>query len=260
MSHAPGLTRSCGSASLSTSPSEGITAVKSNGVILWESDAIVMIATGISKASQNRKTGAMVQTWILRKDMDPVQAVHTGADSAICGECPHRGQNGQNRACYVNVGQAPLSVYRAYVAGKYPRIMPHDIPKAFAGKNVRLGAYGDPAMVPYALLESIVRNARMWTGYTHQWRNVSREYAELLMASADSLDDYRQARAAGYRAFVVVPRDGGFPLGTVECMSEARGLTCEDCGACGGTLMDAKPNAVSIAIRAHGTGAKYVRG
>lgn len=227
-----------------------------NGRILWESEHIVLIATGLVKASDNRKTGAMVQTWILRKDMPPTEAVQTGADDVICGDCPMRGVLGKGRACYVNVGQAPLAIWQAYRAGSYA--VADDIPGLFKGKRVRLGAYGDPAMVPYDVLRDIVSGARMWTGYTHQWRGISAAYADMLMASCETEDDLAAAREAGYRAFVVVPEHGDFPTGTVECMNTANGVTCADCGACAGTRMGAKPAAVSIAIRAHGTGKRYV--
>ena len=40
--------------------------------------------------SKNDKTGDMVQTYILRSDMTPLVALATGADSSICGACPHR--------------------------------------------------------------------------------------------------------------------------------------------------------------------------
>jgi hypothetical protein len=48
---------------------------------------VVLVQTG----SSNRKTGDMVQTYILRSDIDPITASRTGKDSAICGTCPHMG-------------------------------------------------------------------------------------------------------------------------------------------------------------------------
>ena len=41
--------------------------------------------------SKNRKTGNMIQVWIMRDDIDPVEAVREGDDYSICGKCPHRG-------------------------------------------------------------------------------------------------------------------------------------------------------------------------
>ena len=61
--------------------------------------------------SDNRKTGDMVQTWILREDISPTMARSTGADRSFCGDCPVRGP------CYVNWGQAPLNIWKTYHRG-----------------------------------------------------------------------------------------------------------------------------------------------
>ena len=69
---------------------------------------IVVIAT---TGSKNAKTGNMLQTWILRADVPPVQATKTGEDYSICGDCPHRGAVTGKRSCYVLPFQAPLKIY-----------------------------------------------------------------------------------------------------------------------------------------------------
>jgi hypothetical protein len=73
---------------------------------------VVLVQTG----SSNRKTGDMVQTYILRSDIDPITASRTGKDSAICGTCPHMGTpsdkpTGQaiGRTCYVTLAHGPLA-------------------------------------------------------------------------------------------------------------------------------------------------------
>jgi hypothetical protein len=58
-----------------------------NGFIIYENPSIVIIATGFKQGSKNGKTGAMIQTWILRKDINPVKAVKTGLDFMVCGDC-----------------------------------------------------------------------------------------------------------------------------------------------------------------------------
>ena len=96
-----------------------------NGYILFEGNSklngepIVVIGTGFSDSSANTKTGDMVQTWILLQNEEPHKAIKTGADSAICGNCVHRGEwDGvrwvKSRTCYVKTFQAPLAVYRKY--------------------------------------------------------------------------------------------------------------------------------------------------
>jgi len=52
--------------------------------------AIVMLATGQTKPSDNTKTGPMVQTFIIRQDMKPIEAVKTGKDKSICDGCKFR--------------------------------------------------------------------------------------------------------------------------------------------------------------------------
>lgn len=242
-----------------------------NGAIIWEGPSahdgapLVVIVTGIRGASQNRKTGDMLQTWILRADVDPIAALATDRDASICGACPLRGVlvdgKRKGRACYVNVGQAPLSVWRAFDRGSYPRIAPADVARMIAGRAVRLGAYGDPAMVPLSVWQDLTSKASTWTGYTHQWRTRP-EYSGLLMASADSVDDRRDARAQGWRAFYVVPAHADIPVGAMECAAtRARNpLQCADCGACAGTRNGATGHAVDVAIQAHGSGARYVVG
>src|SRR5690606_19236104 len=162
---------------------------------------IVMIGTGFGTKSTNRKTGDMIQTWILRQDLLPTEAIKTDDDKSICGNCPLRGiGGGVHRACYVNLGQAPNNVYRTYRAGGYGRLPEL---RFFNGRAVRLGSYGDPAAVPLELVASIASAAAGHTGYTHQWRTCDQRLREWCMASADSVGDYRAAKALGWRVFRV---------------------------------------------------------
>ena len=70
---------------------EMLTAIKKNrftGVILYEGPShidgapIVVIANRITAPSTNDKTGAMVQTFIIRADVNPYRALKTGQDKA----------------------------------------------------------------------------------------------------------------------------------------------------------------------------------
>lgn len=236
---------------------------------------IVLLASGLGAApSSNRKTGPMIQTWILRQDQSPVDAVRTGADVAICGSCPHRGTDGfSGRSCYVNVGQAPSSIWRAWRRGSVPTV-PHDPALAIVGPDgilgyvpqlrraLRLGAYGDPLAVPFSAWSPWL-NASMGfghTGYTHQWSTIGRRHPDwrhYVMASVDTAAEAMLARALGWRTFRVHAAADPAPLGReIECVAVTHGRTCADCQLCNG----AHPFLPSIRIGAHGAGAAHVAG
>ena len=233
-----------------------------NGYIIYEGPSmldgapIVVIATGFESGSTNRKTGAMIQTYILRRDLPPTEAIQTGDDASICGDCPHRGivVNGKNqgRTCYVNVGQGALAVYNGYLRGIYPTL-PQDLAPA-SGRMVRLGTYGDPAAAPAHVWQSLLSQAAGHTGYTHQWRNPRfASLKSLCMASADSAADAAEAHAMGWRTFRVSLDASRDPIvkGEALCPASAEAgkkLTCAQCLACAG----ANGRRGSIYIPAHG--------
>jgi hypothetical protein len=47
---------------------------------MLDGEPIVVIATGFKRSSANPKTGDMLRTWILRRDVAPFAAIHNGAD------------------------------------------------------------------------------------------------------------------------------------------------------------------------------------
>jgi hypothetical protein len=207
---------------------------------------IVAIATGLRGKSANRKTGDMVQVWILRDDMHPILANRTGADKAICGSCVHMGKAtpdrtkgwAAERSCYVNLVQGPGSIYRAFVAGSYATLPLPAFAAAVAGRGLRLGAYGDPAAVPQAVWDAVCPSAAYVNGYTHQWRSLRfSALAAWCMASADSETDRAAAGSLGWRTFRVAAPDADVAPGEVVCpASEEAGkrATCAQCKACGG--------------------------
>ena len=230
---------------------------KPNGHILWRGasrlDGAPIVVIAIKK-SGNRKTGAMLQTYILRADMSPVDAIRSGADASICGSCPHRGivVDGRNkgRTCYVNIGQGPTGVYKAFLRGIYPAC--EDI-EAFGEKRlVRLGTYGDPGAVPGWVWSTLIRSAVGHTGYTHQWQSRP-DLKGIVMASADNAQAAAVAHAEGWRTFRVAMPNHVARLKTESvCPASAEAgkkLTCEVCLSCGGNATGRRG---SIVIQAHG--------
>jgi len=238
---------------------------KANGRVIWEGESlldgspIMVIAIGFKASSKNRKTGDMIQTYIIRRDISPTDAVQSGADFSICGSCVHRGTvervgkktRNKGRTCYVNLGQGALSVYKTYIRNAYPAWDGTGI----ENRIVRLGTYGDPAAVPVHVWESLLRDASGFTGYTHQWRDP--RFAALkkyCMASADSAVEALTAQAKGWRTFRVSLNQQNDPRQSGEALcpaSEEAGkkLTCDLCLACDGTASNRRG---SIYIPAHG--------
>ena len=105
-------------------------AVIYEGPSLLDGKPVVVIAT---TSGRNRKTGAVVQTYILRSDIDPREASKTGEDFSICGNCSLKGKatddpaakTAKERECYVRLDHGPLVVWKSYKNGDcvphYPR-------------------------------------------------------------------------------------------------------------------------------------------
>ena len=221
----------------------------SNGYLLHEDHARVIIATGFAHPSDNRKTGDMIQVWILVKSCSPTEAIRTGLDRLICGSCVHRGDgHGGGRSCYVNAGQAPQKVWKAWKAGRYPTLQWMDI---FAGRKVRFGAYGDPTWIPLPLALAIAGVSSGWTGYTHQWRKPSLQgWRQILMASVDSIAELVIARSMGWSTFRVGSEAS---VGESLCASDRDGTPCAVCQLCAG----ARGGLESVHIPPHGKGATH---
>jgi hypothetical protein len=218
---------------------------------------IVVLVTGL-KGSSNSKTGSMVQSYILRADIDPMQALKTGQDRSICGGCVHRpksydGQSYSGRSCYVNVGQGALSVWRSWNRGNVATVTLQQLAALVAGRPVRLGTYGDPAAVPVHVWDAYVSTSSLHTGYTHQAG--SKKFWGVLkycQVSADLEGDAIAAKSAGIGSFRVLAQ-GESPLPFESLCPALSGVQCADCGACSGVTGS------NIAIPAHGIGARLVK-
>ena len=219
-----------------------------NGPSLLDGQPIVVIAT---YSNRNTKTGHVVQTYILRADINPLEASKTGADYSICGNCVMRGEPttepnrkiAKGRKCYVNLGQGVLIVFKSYQRGVYKEGSARDMGR---GRFVRVGTYGDPGAVPSEVWDELLSEADTWTAYSHQsgWR------PDIAMQSADT---HAQAIAhwkAGRRTFRVIA-----DLGDIDHKNEAlcpaskeagRRVQCTACKLCKGSS-----KAKSIAIVEH---------
>ena len=229
--------------------------VIARGVSPIDGQPFVAIAT---LRSINAKTGDMVQVFILRPDLHPLEAIATGADRTICGDCPHRRRWSPERgrwvrSCYVDVGKSVGAVFRAFACGSYPEYDPSVHARYLRGRRIRWGAYGDPAILAESVVRDLTAIADGHTGYTHQWRREFAQWARgFFQASCDSFADYLAASAAGWRTFAVVPQ-GDTPYSGKLCPATAEDsqAQCLTCRLCDGAKQD-------VFVEAHGVGASFV--
>ena len=225
-----------------------------NGPSRIDGQQIVAILTGLRK-SKNRKTGNVLQVYILRADTRPSQARKENKDVSICGDCPHR----INKSCYVNLAKAPRAVHAAWLRGVYPDDL-QAAAQAATDRHVRLGAYGDPYAVPVWVWRELLHLAAGWLGYTHQWRQPDAgPYMQWCMASADSCTDRVDALDMGYRTFRVRRADEALMPGEFVCPASDEGgkrVQCDTCKACDGTGRRGAAQGSPVII-VHGAMKKY---
>lgn len=212
--------------------------------------------------SVNRKTGNMCQVYILREDINPVDAIQTGKDVTICGDCPHRRKQVWDakrkqfkwiRSCYVNVGKDVYNIYKTYKRGRYNELSYAELGLILKGRRIRWGAYGDPSVIDPGIVITLNQYVEGHTGYTHQWRQeFAQPFKGIFQASCDGFNDYLDATAHGWKTFTVVHKHAQINYAkqcpaTVE-NSQAQCITCK---LCDGARTD-------IFVAAHGSGAKYV--
>ena len=226
-----------------------------NSYILWEGlspldgKPLVLIATGFNARSANGKTGDMIQTWVLRQDVHPVEAFIGPEGYSNCGGCTHK----EDGSCYVNWGQAPTAIWRAYRRGSYGLIPTWEI---FNGRMLRIGSAGDPAMVPIYIWEAALAHAKGHTGYTHQWReSFAHPFKGIVQASCDGFEDYLEATAHGWKPFLVKTENDVAPKGAIHCPSSeemGRKTDCATCALCDGA-------SAAVVINAHGSTASRIK-
>ena len=242
-----------------------------SGKLLYQGKSLLdhkteIIVVGLS-SSNNKKTGNMVQTYILVKDTDPRLANKTGLDVGICGNCPHKGtphndpkfSTAKNRPCYVMLGWGPKIVWDSYNEGLYPAATAKEIIDLGDNKPVRLGTYGDPAAVPRYVWDLLLKKSSGHTGYSHQ-QKITDPYSDICMRSVESEKEAREAWSDDIRTFRVIENINQIIKGKeILCpASEEAGkkTTCSLCQLCSGSTIKKR----NIAIVVHGPGKTHMSG
>jgi len=240
------------------------------GVILFEGasglDGKPTVVIAI-KDTTNRKTGGMVQTFIMRSDIDPITASRTGEDYSVCGDCIHRGKanpdkksgGADDRTCYVMLLML-LSIYKAYNRGAYVKLQADQIPDWFEDELVRLGSYGDPMAVPSWLWDDVLSKAKGHTGYGHQFGVKGADVRpDLCMISVDNVAQAKHQWSLGNRTFRVGNSVDDMVQGSeILCPASdeaGKRTTCDKCKLGSGNQIQAK----SVFIPVHGNGKNNYR-
>lgn len=229
---------------------------KPKGIILYRGKSlidekmIVVIATGFQK-NYNKKTGDMIQIWILKADISPILAKRLGDDYSICGDCKQR----HFGSCYVNLCHGPSRVYYAYQNGSY-EFYNDDLLQFFKGRDIRIGSYGDPSAVPVYIWDRICSVANSYTGYTHNWKKCNPDLKNYCMASVELEKEHKQAKKLGWRIFrAKLEKDNKFK-NEITCPATTIGLSCNKCNLCNGMTEKTKKDVV---ITIHGANFKIQR-
>jgi len=239
---------------------EASTAIVWRGVSPYDGQKIMGVVSGLKTASANDKTGTMAQLSILLADIYPVEAYKSGADAAICGECPLRLTDG-SRICYVNVffndGSKFKSITEKEAAGHDVVITPEQLATilAYRQRGIRFGSYGDPAMMPFELIDYIVTASGVnYTSYTHQWVQpwFDARHFQYSMASIDHVNTVEmlvKMHGEDVRYYrITAGTDDKLATNEIMCPSDTnkrkengtRKVTCAECGLCAGSGKAAK--------------------
>lgn len=219
-----------------------------NGVVLYKGESVLdgspIVVLAKTSSTTNEKTGNMIQTYILRDDIHPMEAIKTKKDSSVCGNCPHRRSLGG--ACYV-VPTGTGSIYKSYKNGKYATYSNELHSHLFNERSIRIGTYGDPAAVPFEVWKNILKFTKNHTGYTHQLghKNFDKRIAEICMVSCDTENQAKKAQKQGFKTFRVKTENMPNLQSEIDCIFDINNTKCIDCGLCDGKT-------VNIVINVHG--------
>ena len=212
-----------------------------NTYIIWEGASqidgspLVLIMSGV-RYSRNDKTGNMLQTYILRQDVLPTYAVKEGLDYATCGNCPQRPYNRKpgGSVCYVNVGKSVNKIWQSYNKGKLTYLPSF---KPLKGRKLRMGSYGDPAMIPFHVWHELLCYVDSHTGYTSSWQETfAGALKGVCQASCNTVEMKEKAESLGWKTFTNLPVGSQSAQNAVLCLNvKDEENKCLTCGLCNGT-------------------------
>jgi len=178
-------------------------------------------------------------------------------DSENCFDCPFSSNSG-NSNCYTHKFRqySGFLVQLKSIVNEfgsfeniptYNSLIGSDIAKLAIDRYVRFGSYGEPSMHPLELVKVVAENAKLWSGYTHQY--VSKpEYSKWFMASTHNELQAKSAKDKfGFRSFLAVADNKGIKAVICPASNESTlDTSCSACGLCSGSQGKGTKNVVII--------------
>ena len=211
------------------------------GPSLYDGKRIAVQAMSVNRASENEKTGDMVQHMITSTEAPPVDK-----DQAVsaCGGCALLASG----ICYVNKSwlrkawervEKTTANLRDFAKVRRVKRRPH-----------RIGSEGDPCAAPLSFWREFFKTVRPkgWTSYVHGWKARKMHttgdmapacdtgFSAFSMASCDTVEERKEAKALGYRTARVAIEGEPLQKGEIICpaiKTDGR-IQCAECLLCDG--------------------------
>lgn len=196
----------------------------------------------IMKPKGNKKTGGLDwEFYHFTAGMHPQECRTSGHDAFTnCQGCPLASNNG----CYV-MPLALNAIYKSRVLdGKALRITHKRAIELVKGRDIRLGAYGNPSTLGTALQRKLQEASSLCLSYEHH-----RHKARVSMVSVHSAEEAMQWQAKGYRTYRTLGETEHMLDSEIPCPNVTHGVTCAACGLC-----DTRKPGKSIVAPYHGSG------
>lgn len=181
-------------------------------------------------------------------------------DREVCFNCIHSTSDGIG-TCYTKNVNSLFSFQKTakdFVNSGEIIYTPENFPwrkliHAIRGLYVRFGTYGESIpFIPVERFRALIKSSRSYTAYTHQWNNYP-EFAGLVQASTESVEESKIANEQGYKVFHVVEVMKPNGIKGIMCPEISGKTVCAFCGLCAG-------GKTNVFIPVHGNGKeKFIR-
>jgi hypothetical protein len=217
----------------------------------FDGKTIQVLVSGYERASQNRKTGPMIQSYVVLRDVNPAEAARSGEDMSVCHDCGLRPiaerlrkvtDDAHGEVCYLTLVHDVQAVWKAHQGRA---VEPIESLQLSRPTPLRIASYGEATAVqdPHFWTNLIAHCGAGHTGYTQQWRRPDcQPFKHILMASVHSPEQQAAATAADWRTYrtirhgePLVPREIQCPAPLVQC------FTCKLCDGSGRAKHIAEP-------------------